>query len=153
MSTEAAPTTLSASPPMPQPDSLTQFFWDGIAESELRIQRCQACQKYIHYPKPVCRFCQSIELAGESVSGRATLYSWTIAVQAFHPFWTDRLPYTIGTVELAEQPGLMFASQIVDCAEADLCIGLPLEVVFERLTPELIVPFFKPVGANGEASP
>jgi hypothetical protein len=47
----------------------------------------------------------------------------------------------------------MFASQIVDCAEADLCIGLPLEVVFERLTPELIVPFFKPVGANGEASP
>ena len=49
MSTEPAPTTLSASPPMPEPDSLTQFFWDGLAESELRIQRCQACQKYIHY--------------------------------------------------------------------------------------------------------
>ena len=92
--------TPAQSPPMPQADEVTRFFWDGLAEGELRIQRCQACGKYIHYPKPICRFCQSTELAGEAVSGRATLYSWTIAVQAFHPFWIDRLPYTIGTVEL-----------------------------------------------------
>ena len=75
--------------------------------------------------------------------------SWTIAVQAFHPFWIDRVPYTIGTVELVEQPGLMFASQIVDCEEEDLCAGLPLEVVFERLTPDLVVPFFRPAQADG----
>ena len=78
------------------------------------------------------------------------LYTWTIATQAFHPFWADRLPYTIGTVELEEQPGLMFATQIVDCAEADLRAGLPVEVVLEQLTPELVVPFFRP--RNGEAA-
>jgi len=138
-------------PPMPEPDEVTQFFWDGIVAGELRIQRCQSCGKYIHYPKPICRFCQSTDLAGEAVSGRATLYSWTIAIQAFHPFWIDRLPYTIGTVELVEQPGLMFASQIMGCAEEDLRAGLPLEVFFERLTSDLVVPFFRSVPTDGEA--
>jgi hypothetical protein len=35
-------------------------------------------------------------------------------------------------------------SQIVDCAEEDLRIGLPLEVVFEQLGPGLTLPFFTP---------
>ncbi|MDQ1430672.1 MAG: uncharacterized protein QOF40_1274, partial [Actinomycetota bacterium] len=94
--------------------------------------------------KTLCRFCQSDDLAGEQVSGRATLYTWTIAVQPFHPFYVDRVPYIVATVELVEQPGLMFMSQIVDCAEEDLRIGLPLEVVFEELGPDLTLPFFTP---------
>ncbi len=69
------------------------------------------------------------------MSGRATLYTWTIAVQPFHPFYVDRIPYIVATVELDEQPGLMFMTQIVDCAEEDLRIGMPLEVVFVELAP------------------
>ncbi|HXY94535.1 MAG TPA: OB-fold domain-containing protein [Acidimicrobiia bacterium] len=139
MSTPDAPR-----PPMPVPNELTQFFWDGVARHELMIQRCQTCGHYIHYPKTICRFCQSRDLAGERVSGRATLYTWTIATQPFHPFFVDRVPYTIATVELAEQPRLMFLSQIVDCPEEDLSAGMPLEVVFEELSPELTLPFFRP---------
>ena len=108
------------------------------------IQRCQACGHYIHYPKIICRFCQSRDLAGERVSGKATLYSWTIAAQPFHPFWVDRIPYTLATVELAEQPGLMFLTQIVDCPEEELAAGMPLEVTFQELSPELTLPFFRP---------
>ena len=99
----------------------------------------------------MCRFCQSTDLAGEPVSGRATLYSWTIAVQAFHPFWIDRLPYTIATVELVEQSGLMFASQIVGCDEASLRAGMPLEVVFEQIAPGLTVPFFRPATSKSKS--
>ena|SRR5262245_58444012 len=140
MSTPEAPR-----PPMPVPDQLTKFFWDAATRRELWIQRCQTCKRYIHYPKPICRYCQSRNLAGEPVSGKATLYSWTIATQPFHPFWVDRVPYTIATVELVEQPRLMFMSQVVDCPEEELRIGMPLEVTFEELTPELTVPFFRPV--------
>jgi uncharacterized OB-fold protein len=132
-------------PPMPVPDENTQFFWDAAARHELWIQQCQSCRKFIHYPKTICRFCQSRELAGTPVSGRATLYSWTIAEQPFHPFWVDRVPYTLATVELVEQPGLMFLTQIVDCPEDELEAGMPVEVVFEELSPELTVPFFRPV--------
>jgi len=131
-------------PLLPIPDEWSRFFWDGLAEGELRIQRCQQCGKYIHYPKPICRFCLSRELAGEPVSGRARLHSWTVATQAFHPFWIARLPFTLATVELEEQPGLMFLSQLVECAEDDLSAGLPLEVVFEEISSELTLPFFRP---------
>jgi hypothetical protein len=133
---------------LPRPDELTQFFWDGVARHELWIQRCQACGHYIHYPKPICRYCQSRDLAGERVSGRATLYSWTIASQPFHPFWVDKVPYTIATVELSEQPRLMFLSQVVDCTEDDLEAGLPLEVTFVELSPELTLPFFRPAAVE-----
>jgi uncharacterized protein len=134
-------------PPMPMPNELTQFFWDGVARHELWIQRCQTCGHYIHYPKIICRFCQSRDLAGERVSGNATLYSWTIATQPFHPFWVDKIPYTLATVELAEQPRLMFLTQIVDCPEDELEAGMPLEVTFVEQTPELTLPFFRPARA------
>ena len=139
-------------PPMPLPDEATQFFWDGAARGELWIQRCQDCRHYIHYPKTICRYCQSRNLTGERVSGKATLYSWTIATQPFHPFWVDRVPYTIATVELVEQPRLMFLSQVVDCPEEELRIGMPLEVTFEKLSPELTVPFFRPARSQEVAT-
>ena len=136
--------TEPAKPPMPVPNELTQFFWDGVARHELWIQRCQTCGHYIHYPKIMCRYCQSRDLAGERVSGNATLYSWTIATQPFHPFWVDKIPYTLATVELAEQSRLMFLSQVVDCPEEALEAGMPLEVTFVEMSPELTLPFFRP---------
>jgi uncharacterized OB-fold protein len=138
-------TPTSAPPPIPQPDATTQFFWDAVAKRELWIQRCQNCKHYLHYPKVLCRYCQSADLAGEQVSGRATLYTWTIAVQPFHPFYVDRIPYIVATVELDEEPGLMFMTQLVDCTEEDLHIGMPVEVTFVELDPELTLPFFRPV--------
>jgi len=137
-------TTEQPRPPMPLPDESTRFFWDAVARHELCIQRCQTCGFYIHYPKVMCRNCQSRDLAGERVSGKATLYSWTIASQPFHPFWVDKIPYTIATVELVEQPGLMFLTQVVDCPEAELEAGMPLEVTFVEMSPELTLPLFRP---------
>jgi uncharacterized OB-fold protein len=137
-------TTERPQPPLPQPDPVTQFFWDGIARGELRMQRCRNCGRFQHYPKVLCRNCQSDDLGDDAVSGRATLYTWTIAVQPFHPFYVDRIPFILATVELEEQPGLMFMTQLVDCTEDDLRIGMPLEVKFVELSPELTLPFFRP---------
>jgi uncharacterized protein len=131
--------------PVPQPDAVSQFFWDGVARHELLVQRCRACGRFQHHPQIICQACLSDDLAPERVSGRATLYSWTIAHQPFHPFYAGRTPYTIATVELVEQPRLMFLTQVVDCPESELRIDLPLEVVFEELAPELTLPFFRPV--------
>ena len=137
--------------PLPQPDESTQFFWDGVADDKLTILRCQDCGNYIHYPKPICDACHSRDLAGEPVSGRATLYTWTEAVQAFHPYWRQHVPYLIATVELVEQPGLMMTTQLIDYDEDQLKAGMALEVVFKELAPEFKVPFFRPV-AEGQSS-
>jgi uncharacterized OB-fold protein len=129
-------------PPMPPPDPLTAPFWEAASRHALVIQRCRACGLYVHLPRPVCRRCLSFDLAWEEVSGRGTLYSFTETEKAFHPFFADRMPYIVAVVELAEQQGLRFVSNLVDVAGSDARIGMPVEVRFEELSPELTIPVF-----------
>ena len=87
-------------PPLPIPDELTAFFWEGVRAHRLMILRCRNCGHFIHYPRPVCEKCLSEDLAPEQVSGRATLYSYTVTMKPWHPFWVDKVPYVLATVEL-----------------------------------------------------
>jgi uncharacterized OB-fold protein len=129
--------------PLPLPDAVTAFYWEGLRDHRLLIQRCGDCGFYIHYPREVCRNCFSTNLAPAQVSGRATLYSWTVCMQPFHPYFVNKVPYILATVTLDEQEGLQLPTNLIDCSEDDLSIGLPLEVVFEDLAPELTVPLFR----------
>ena len=142
MTTETAP---SAEPVLPQPDEMTAFFWDGARNGQLRIQRCQDCGRYIHPPKPVCPACHSFNLRPATMSGRGRLYSYTVGVQAFHPWFESRLPYLLAVVELDEQPNLKIVTNLVECTEADVEIGMPVRVVFEEISPEISLPMFAPV--------
>jgi uncharacterized OB-fold protein len=129
---------------MPVADPLTQFFWDAAKRHELQILRCQACGTYIHPPRPVCRVCQSTDLQPEPVSGRARLYTWTVAEQAFGAYFAAKLPYVYATVELDEQAGLRVITNIVDVPWEELRAGMELEVTFDDVTPELTLPLFRP---------
>jgi uncharacterized OB-fold protein len=134
-----------SSPPALPVDQLTAFFWEAARNGELHIQRCQTCGTYIHLPRPICRHCQSFDLAGERVSGRGALYSFTQTFKAFHPFFVDRVPYILATVTLAEQPGLQLLTNLVGIDEADARMGMEVEVDFEELAPGYVIPVFKPV--------
>jgi uncharacterized protein len=138
-STEAA-----FEPPRPDPDALTSPFWEGCLEHRLLIQRCRNCRHYIHWPRPVCRFCLSTDLIAEEVSGRASLYSYTLVNQAFHPYYLAKLPYLLATVELVEQPKLMFFTRLTECSEDTIQIGSPMEVVYEDAAPDLTFALFRP---------
>ena len=104
------------------------------------------------WPRPICRNCQSFELAPERVSGRATLYSWTQTFKAFHPYFVDRLPYVIATVTLVEQEGLQLMSNLVGIdqtnIDAEAKMGMDVEVDFQDLGGGYVIPVFKPVGAT-----
>jgi len=134
-------------PPRPMADPTTDFFWEAAARRELHIQRCQSCGTYIHLPRPICRSCHSFDLAGERVSGRGTLYSFSETHKAFHPFFVDRVPYLIAVVELVEQPGLRLHTNLVGIGEPDVRFGMQVEVDFEALDAELTIPVFRPAGA------
>jgi len=131
-------------PPVPVPDALSGFFWEGAREGKLLIQRCNSCGTYIHLPRPICRSCQSFDLAPAEVSGRATLYSCTYTYKAFHPYFVSRVPYLVATVELVEQPGLMLLSNLVDIDEPDVRIGMDLMVDFRPLGDDFVLPVFQP---------
>jgi uncharacterized protein len=136
--------TYAATPPLPKPDELTEFFWAGAREHRLMILRCNACGSYIHEPRPWCRFCLSTDLAPAEVSGRARLDTFTIPMQPSHPYFMARVPYNLAIVELIEQEGLKLVSSIVDCAEEDLRVGMPLQVVFREVTDDVTLPHFAP---------
>ena len=125
--------TAAETPPLPKPDALTAFFWDAVREHRLELLRCQSCGHYVHYPRPICDRCQSMDLAPEAVSGRATLYSYTWATQAFHPYYVDKLPYVIA---------------VVDIPREDVKVGIELEVTFREVVPGLTLPLFRPATAG-----
>ena len=131
-------------PPLPQPDPLTQFFWDGVNEHRLVILRCDACGFYLHLPKVVCRNCLSTSLTPAEVSGRGILSTWTIPMQPFDPYYQSQVPYVLAVVELEEQPNLKLVTNIVDCAEEDLRIDMPVEVTFREVAPGCTLPLFAP---------
>ncbi|HLG66309.1 MAG TPA: OB-fold domain-containing protein [Acidimicrobiales bacterium] len=131
-------------PPLPAPDPLTSFFWEAARRRRLAILRCDDCGWYVHWPRPVCKRCRSFSLTPTEVSGRGTLYSWTVGMQAFHPWFEDRLPYLLAVVELEEQANLKLVTNLVECDESQVEIGMALEVTFEVVSPELTLPMFRP---------
>jgi uncharacterized OB-fold protein len=137
---------VSALPPpvLPAPDPLTRFFWDAAREKRLEILRCDNCGYYVHWPRPVCKRCHSFSLTPTEVSGRGTIYSWAVCTQAFHPWFESRLPFILAVVELEEQSNLKLVTNLVDCHEDEVAIGMPMEVTFEELSPDITLPMFRP---------
>ena len=62
--------------------------------------------------------------------------------QLYDEAFAADLPYNIAVVETDE--GVRLTSQVVDCPNDRLEIGMPLEVVFERLSDEVAIPKFTP---------
>ncbi|MGE0879946.1 MAG: Zn-ribbon domain-containing OB-fold protein [Acidimicrobiia bacterium] len=137
----------------PAPDKISQFFWDAAREHRLEILRCNQCGHFTHWPRIVCKSCLSYDVAPAVVSGRGTVYTFTIAVQAFHASLADQLPYVLGVIELEEQKDLRLVSRIVGCPEDELRAGLPVEVFFQKVSDTLTLPLFRPIaGGSGESS-
>jgi uncharacterized OB-fold protein len=126
--------------PLPLPDPETAFFWEATARRKLEILRCQTCKTWVHYPKPSCWNCSSGDLKPEEVSGRGTVYSYTVTHQDV-PGYTA--PFAVVIVELEEQAGLRMVSNVVDVPPDDVRIGMPVEVTFQPVAEDVWLPLFK----------
>ena len=124
---------------LPSLEGPTAFFWTSGPDGRLRFLGC-SCGYLIHPPAPFCPSCGERELAPSPVSGRGTLYSFTINHQ---PWDGTADPYVIGLVELPEQLGLRLLTNIIDIDPADVRIGMALGVVFEDHGP-VRLPLFRP---------
>jgi hypothetical protein len=104
----------------------TSFFWKAAAEGRLAIQRCSGCGLLRHPPGPACPSCQSLEWEPAEVSGRGTLYSYTVIHHPPAPGFDG--PAIAAVVALEEGPRLI--SNITGTDPETLRIGEPLEVWF-----------------------
>ena len=126
--------------PLPKPTPTSRPFLEAAKRHELKLQHCAGCGAFIYYPRPRCPQCMSAELNWERVSGRGTVYSYTIVRRASTRSFADG-PYVLAIVELAEGPRL--TTNIVAPAES-VKIGMPVMVAFDDVTPDRTLVKFKP---------
>jgi uncharacterized OB-fold protein len=139
---------LSALPPRPRPhpNPLTRPFWEGTGLGEFRIQVCERCGARIFYPRASCPQCGARALRWEAVSGRGTLYTYTVARRPTHAAFAARVPYVIAIVELEEGPRV--TTNLVDCDPDAVEIGMPVELAFEEPSEGITIPLFRPARAS-----
>jgi uncharacterized OB-fold protein len=130
--------------PLPAASAETYPWWQAATQHKLVVQRCGRCGEYRHPPKPICPLCQSPEYGWNEVSGRGTVYTYTVVHQAFVPSLAEKLPYVVAAIELEELDGVRVVSNVVDVEPADVRIGMPVEVAWEDMGPELALPRFRP---------
>ena len=127
--------------PLPTPTPLTAGFWDAAREHRLVVQRCDACGTFRHYPQPMCANCHSTDWTWTELSGRGTVYTFTVTHQVFHPAWKGHVPYAVATIELAE--GVRLVSDLAPEDVDDVAIGQPVEVFFDQIDDQLTLPRFR----------
>ncbi|MFD0309605.1 Zn-ribbon domain-containing OB-fold protein [Streptomyces sp. NPDC127119] len=113
---------------LPEIDVFTRPYWDAAADGRLLLRRCGACGRAHHYPRECCPHCWSEAVTWERATGHATLYTWSVVHRNDLPPFGSRTPYVAAVVDLEEGPRMM--TEVVECAEGDLRVGMALEVAF-----------------------
>ncbi len=135
-------TTSDYKKPLPLPYTDSRPYWDSLKAHEMRLQRCNLTGRFFFPPSPVSPWTLTDDFEWVPVSGRATLYTWTVHQRPNVPSFKDDVPYNTAIVELEE--GVRIMSAIVDCPLDQLAIGMPLELVYDDVTDTITLPKFRP---------
>jgi uncharacterized OB-fold protein len=127
--------------PLPEITPAMRPFWDAARRHDLVVQRCGGCGTHRFPARDVCSRCLSREADWVPVSGRGTVFTWAVMHQVYHPGFAGEVPYAVVVIELAE--GARLVSNLVDCPVSDIRAGMPVEVVFDDVTPDVTLPKFR----------
>jgi uncharacterized OB-fold protein len=120
----------------------------GLMQRRLLINQCGDCGHWIYPHRPMCPACLSWNVTPTEVSGRGKLYMYTLLQQSRDPDAPLDAPLQIAAIELVEQAGLRYLSQVVDCPLEALQHDMPVELTWLEHGGRHW-PAFRPVG--GEA--
>jgi uncharacterized protein len=101
-------------------DELTQPFWEGCAQGELRMQRFTASGRYCWPPRPMDPASRTLDYEWVPVSGNGTVWSVTIPHPPLLPAYSEVAPYNVVLVQLDEDPDLRMVGNVVESADAPL---------------------------------
>jgi hypothetical protein len=119
-------------------------FWEGTAKGELRIQKCNDCGNKMFPARLYCTNCMSQNLGWQGVTGKGTVYSYSIAYE-YPPARVAKFlstPYVIALVDLEE--GVRILTNIIDCKPEDIKIDMPVAVKFTDIGENVVLPKFRP---------
>ncbi|MDH5236366.1 MAG: MaoC family dehydratase N-terminal domain-containing protein, partial [Acidimicrobiia bacterium] len=134
--------------PRPKYNDDQAFFWEGLRQGELRIQRFSDDGTLMHPPANANPRTGSFEFDWAVASGRATLYSYAIPHYPKVPSFD--YPLIVGLVELEE--GVRLVTNIVGCTPDQLRIGMPLQVGFVDTDDDVTLHQFHPANVDRETT-
>ena len=126
--------------PLPRRTPTSAPYFDAAREGRVSLQKCPR-DGFFFYPRNRCPDCLQADWSWEDVSGRGTVYSYTVDRVGLDPAQRERLPLVVALVELEEGPRM--TTNIVGCSAKDVSIGMAVEATFEDLGPETVI-HFKP---------
>lgn len=127
-------------------DPVAQPYWQGLAEGALNYQSCESCGHRWLPARAHCPHCLSDKIAWSPAQGRASLISWVVFHRAYHPAFSDQIPYAVAIVELEEGPRMFARLQGRGNLEA-FKIGEPLRLKVKDVGP-IALPHFEPASSS-----
>jgi uncharacterized OB-fold protein len=136
-----------ASPkPRPVPTPTSAPFWDALRDERIRIERCDACGQWVHYPRRRCPQCLSDRLSWQDVPGSGTVYTFTVARQPSTPLFADEVPQIIAVVGLDGGPRV--TTTLVGVDPDDVVVGMPVAPVYDHGEDGVTLLRFRPSGGD-----
>lgn len=134
----AAPTAAAGARVKPLVSWDTEFFWAGTKAGELRIQKLPD-GSLRHPPIPALWKDKSEQTDYVVASGRGTVFSYVVHHAPKVP--GRQLPFVVALVELEE--GVRMLGELRGIDPADVQVGLPVQVEFEKLDDEATLPVWQ----------
>lgn len=104
------------------------FFYRGLEQGRLLVQRCTGCGTLRSLPTPCCANCHSLEWAEQELSGEGSVFSYVVHHHPPLPGFVT--PHPIALVEMREGIRLMAAMDGTD--PGDMSVGAGVKVEFLR---------------------
>ncbi len=129
--------------PLPVPVHEDKEFWAGAKRHELLLKKCSSCGTFVWYCDAMCSECQNMTFIWVKASGKGNIFSYNVVYRSFTAGWEDTdAPWINVLIDLEE--GSRMVGNLRDCRPQDVRIGMPVEVFFDDVTPEITLPVFRP---------
>src|SRR6516165_11382302 len=148
MSTAILATALPADFVKISTDPSTEPFWLAARERRLVVPRCADCGPFRLPPTPFCPYCQSTAVDWTELSGRATVYTYTVVNG--YPGLPDITLVPV-VVDLPDAPGARLVSDVIGVDPAEVRIGTELTVDFHPISDGWLLPVFRVAGQPASA--
>ena len=128
-------------------DPSTEPFWLAAKEDRLVAPRCSDCATFRLPPTPFCPACQSTKVDWVELSGRATVFSFSVVRKALG---SPELTLVAAVLDLPDAPGARLVSNIVGVDPDDVRIDMEVEVFFSPIAEGWKLPLFRPINSETE---
>lgn len=140
--------------PLPAIDNHSRPFWDAAREGRLLLPQCDHCGTFHTYFEPWCSHCGGEGVHWAPLSGRGRIWANCRFHRVYFAGFEGEVPYNVAMVELEEGPRLVTNIVGLETGALDeMPIGMPVEAVFDPVSPEVTLVKFRPQATAREPQP